>query len=322
MRADICNCPQAVHVHGSRTTYVVHRCRCDACREDNRLQAARRTRAKLYGRYNGFVDGDQVRAHLRQLMGDGMGWKQIARTSGVAPSTACQILYGKFRDQPDHPEHRPPRRQVTRAVADKLLAVQAPALADGALVDATGSRRRIRALVARGWSLTRIADALDVTISNLHLHTDGQQSVTVATRRRVTHLYDRWWDQDPAEGGNRRIVAGAARARLHAARAGWAPPAMWDDDLIDDPNAPNPIGHPYCTETGCLDEVLARGLCQVHYDRRRLPVARRRARSVDPEDAAWLADAGESIETIARRLGSNVQTVQRTLQTTQPKEAA
>ena len=30
-----CDCPQSEHRHGTRISYVVHRCRCDDCREAN-----------------------------------------------------------------------------------------------------------------------------------------------------------------------------------------------------------------------------------------------------------------------------------------------
>lgn len=240
-RSDVCDCRRAAHQHGQRVTYVIHKCRCDSCREATTKAERDRNRAKLYGRYDKFVDGDTVRAHLRGLMAQGMGWKRICRTAGVACSTGYAILYGKHLDEPTHPEHRPPRIKVSRLVAEKLLAVTAPQLADGAKVDATGTRRRIQALVACGWSLTRIATRLGIDTANFHLHTD-REGVTEGTRKAVAALYDELWDQTPPTEGSSAVRRGITMAKRMAATKGWAPPLAWDDDEIDDPDCtPHPI---------------------------------------------------------------------------------
>ena len=44
-----CQCPRANHQHGTRTAYVVDRCRCDPCREAARIYEAQRRRTHLYG---------------------------------------------------------------------------------------------------------------------------------------------------------------------------------------------------------------------------------------------------------------------------------
>lgn len=226
MRHPDCDCPRAVHEHGSRTTYVVHRCRCAECTAANRVAARARSKAKAFGRYDKFVDGDQVRAHLRTLMAQGMGWKRIARAAGVACSTVYAILYGKHLDDPSHPEHRPPRKQVQRDVAERLLAVEL-GLAGGVRVDATGTNRRLQALVAIGWPCSELARRLGIRPNNFR---PEQDRVNKSTADAVLALYDELWDQ-PRSGGF------AERARRMARRRGWAPPMAWDDDLIDDPEA-------------------------------------------------------------------------------------
>ncbi|RRD03201.1 hypothetical protein EII34_14940 [Arachnia propionica] len=271
-----CRCPQAVHVHGTSTTYVVHRCRCDLCRAATTERAAKRRRAQAYGRYDRFVDGDQVRAHLRSLMAAGMGWKRIAAAAGVAPSTVYPILYGRNLDDPTHPQHRPPRTQVTREVAEKLLAV-APELAEGALVDATGTRRRIQALAAIGWTLAELGDRLGIRRSNMRLHKPDLRHVTEGTRRAVVALYDELWDQPPAGPSGDRM-------RAWAASLGWVPPMAWDDDRIDDPRA-----------------RAAGGLSSM---------GRRRA---DLDEAVRLLAQGESRSNVASRLGISLRTLQRHL---------
>ncbi|MDO5091804.1 MAG: hypothetical protein Q4D79_00020 [Propionibacteriaceae bacterium] len=272
-----CRCPQAVHVHGTSTTYVVHRCRCDRCRAANTERAAKRRRAQAYGRYGRFVDGDQVRAHLRDLMAAGMGWKTVAAAAGLSASTVHPILYGRNLDDPTHPQHRPPRKRVTREVAEKLLAVT-PALADGAQVDATGTRRRIQALVAIGWTLTELGRRLGIRRSNMRLHRPTLRHVTERTRRDVATLYEELWDKPPAGPSG-------DRARAWAASQGWVPPMAWDDDRIDDPIARAAGGRP--SRTGRI--------------------------VVDLDEVAYLLALGESRNGVASRLGISLRTLERHL---------
>ena len=60
--------------------------------------------------------------------------------------------------------------------------------------------------------------------------------VSPATATAVRALYRELWDQPPPEGTPAERQA-AARARNHARRQGWCPPAAWDDDEIDHPAA-------------------------------------------------------------------------------------
>lgn len=233
------------HAAGNRSCYVVHRCRCAECRAASTRYESERARRKVYedttpGVPSSFVSGDVVRAHLRTLMEAGMGWKRIAGAAGVKSSTVYPILYGKHLGQPDHPEHRPPRVRVTRAVADAILAVELD-LADGVPVDQTGTARRVQALVARGWSGSRIAGRLGVERSNFTAVMNGTHLVTVATREAVRALYDELWDVAPPEDNHRDRIA-ATRARRLAQRRGWVPPLAWDDETIDDPTARPDLG--------------------------------------------------------------------------------
>lgn len=274
-RHENCDCPKAIHRHGERTTYVVHKCRCDACREDNTESMRRLRRDKLYGRH-WLVDAEPVRQHLRWLSSQGMGWKPAARAAGVATSTAHSILYGKLLTQPGHPEHRPPRKKVSKAVADRILAVQ-PTLQDGAIVNPVGTRRRIQALVARGWSLSQLAKRLGVAPTNFSrsIYSSG---VLEGTRKAVAALYEQLWDQEPPTGTRWEKIA-ATKARRYAAERGWLPPMAWDDDTIDDPT----------TQPTTSDDDP----------------------TVDPADELrWLLDQYENPQHAAERLGITRNTLQ------------
>ncbi len=235
-----CQCKQANHQHGTRTAYTVDRCRCRACRDANTAAERERERQQLYGRYDRLVDAGQARAHLQELGASGMGWKRVAKIAGVATGTVYPILYGKYAENPSHPEHRPPRKRITREVHDKIMAVELK-LADGALVDQTGTARRLRALVAIGWSQSRLAVRLGWLPTSAGPVFHGTHRVTVATARAVQGLYAELWDQTPT-AATRFERRGITMAKRYAAAHGWAPPAAWDDDQIDNPAATPFVG--------------------------------------------------------------------------------
>lgn len=96
--------------------------------------------------------------------------------------------------------------------------------------DATGTVRRVRALVAVGWRLSDISAAIGVTAPSLSRLVNGKQrSVSVRVARAVRGLYDRAaWE--------RRRGDGSDRARAWAASNGWRS-AMWWDDIDNDQEA-------------------------------------------------------------------------------------
>lgn len=221
--------------HGTYSGYVVDKCRCTDCREANRVAAANRRRLQLYGRWDRLVDAQPVRDHLAALSAAGMGWKRVGAAAGVANGTIYPILYGKHLDDPTHPDHRPPRRRVTKEVAEKLLAVELD-IADRALQPALGTARRIRALNRVGWSNLAIARHAGIDPQRLYNLTDTGQ-VTAETVRIIRATYDDLWNTPPTSpaGVVRRVIN-------HATRQGWPPPMAWDDDLIDNPDHTPDLG--------------------------------------------------------------------------------
>jgi hypothetical protein len=98
---------------------------------------------------------------------------------------------------------------------------------------AIGTTRRIRALVAIGYTQAQIARELgahESWISRLVDEYDHQ--VNAATVRRVSELYDIL-----------SMTPGTSDlARAQAKAKGWAPPLAWDEEAIDDPDATSSIG--------------------------------------------------------------------------------
>ncbi|WP_067487397.1 hypothetical protein [Actinomadura hibisca] len=212
--------------HGTLTGYKIRLCKCDACTAANTRYVNRRTRLIAYGQWQPYVPADPVRTHVHELMEAGLGWKRIAALSGVSTGGVSRLLYG------DGLRGRPPSRKLRPGTAAALLAVRADmdTLADGALVDATGTRRRIQALAALGWSLSRQARRLDRVVAN-YARILTYQQVTAATARQVRALYAEWSMVVPTPCGR----DGVRRSRNDAARKGWLPPLAWDEDLIDLP---------------------------------------------------------------------------------------
>jgi hypothetical protein len=217
--------------HGTYAGYKIHHCRCESCRKASSAYTANRKRQIAYGRWEPYVDAEPVREHLKRLSESGIGWKRAAHLAGLATSTVDKLLYGA-------PERgMGPSKRVRRATAEKILAVKADLehLGGKAVVDATGTRRRLQALVASGWSQSKLGLAMGMSPQNFSAMFKRDR-VHADTAREIRALYDRLWNTAPPEEEWRDKIA-ANRSRNYAAARGWARPMAWDDDTIDDPNA-------------------------------------------------------------------------------------
>lgn len=95
------------------------------------------------------------------------------------------------------------------------------------LVPGIGSRRRLQALNALGWTLKQLAAELGWSIQATQAVTTGVHPlVRASTRDAIAALYDRLG----ATRGPSEV------ARTKALRRGYMPPQAWDDD-IDNPAA-------------------------------------------------------------------------------------
>lgn len=249
--------------HGTRAAYV-RGCRCLPCRAANAAYAAHRQRMTAYGRpATDMVDAEPVRAHVHRLMAAGMGRRTIMAKSQTSSGQMSKLL--------GHGKH-PGTRRMHADTARRLLDVRLE-LAPSTPVDATGTLRRLRALVAVGWPQSELAWRLgwrDGNFSSLIL--GRRPHVLQRTADEVRALYDELWDvAPPAES--------AGRARRRAAAAGWTGPLSWDDETIDDPAA-------------------------------RPDVGRRAADVLDLDEVDHLAEAGASLEEIGRRLGRRPESIE------------
>lgn len=169
-----------------------------------------------------YVDNTATVEHVRALRAAGVGLPRIAELSGLTRMTVDHIADTRIH--------------VMQHVEAAILSVPIPTspidpvLADGAQVDSTGSRRRLQALNAIGWSRPYIVTALglgDPAMMPLNKIYAGKTKVTASRARGIAALY-RSLEAQPGP---------CERSRRHAARNGWLPPMVWDESTIDDPDA-------------------------------------------------------------------------------------
>lgn len=226
-----CTHPQADHQHGTYACYTLDKCRCEPCSVAVTEYERNRTRQHAYGRWDNLVDAEPARRHVRALMEQGMGWKRIGEKADVGGSSLSSLLFGRPRTDGSK---RPPAQRIRKDIAERLLAVELD-LADGARVDATGTRRRLQALVAMGYSIASLGRELGIW--NIHALVAGSRTNTMTLKANadaVKALYDRL-SMTPNNPTEWRASIAASRARSTAKAHGWPPPLEWDDDFIDDP---------------------------------------------------------------------------------------
>ncbi|MGH3446021.1 MAG: hypothetical protein ACRDP4_00205 [Nocardioidaceae bacterium] len=227
---------EAEHVHGTYSAYTLDRCRCRPCAAAKTAYETNRRRQQAYGRWNGLIDAAPAREHVRVLMAQGMGLKRIVAVSTVPQGQLWKLLDGKRRGDGT----RVPSRRIRPETADRILAVELD-LADGARVDSTGATRRVRALVALGWSQSKIAAELGIQRSNFTIASGRRETLTVAHDKACRDLYDRWSMRLPPQDAQRDRAA-SSMARRYAKARGWLPPLAWDDERIDDPEYTPDVG--------------------------------------------------------------------------------
>lgn len=102
-----------------------------------------------------------------------------------------------------------------------------------AMVDSTGTARKLQALHAAGWSFADLAERIGRTKRwPSMLARQESPTVTAATFR----IVDRLWRQLRDEPGT------SVRARSWARKYGWHGPDAWSDESVEDPFA-EPFGH-------------------------------------------------------------------------------
>lgn len=214
--------------HGTPSGYRSRGCRCEPCTTAHNNRQAYWYRLKGYDTWTPFVDTEPTRQHISMLREYGIGVLRVAELAGVNRSVIQKIVYSH--------QGRPPQRRVREHIARKILAVQPTFdhLADHAVIPGSGTTRRAQALVRVGWPAAELALRLQVSRRRVDQLLAADR-VTVKSARIIKALYEELWDQDPVDHGVSQ--ESKARAISRGEANAWPPPAAWDDDEIDDPNA-------------------------------------------------------------------------------------
>lgn len=290
-----CRHPRAQHQHGTRAAYVRDQCRCRGCTIANTAASNQMHRERAFGRWTPYVDAAQARQHIQVLRDVGIGVDQIAKLAGLSSSHLRGLIYPSSRG-------KPPFQKVRRETAERILAVPAEdtSRAANSHVDATGTRRRLQALVAVGWAQAWLAHELHRSPANLR-RSMTSESVTARTAQLVNDMYERLWDAAPPDQVPAQRRASDA-ARTFAADHGWLPPLAWDD--IDQDDDPDPLPSDPINEDDLLDEIaIERAMSG---DR-----AVRLTHAEQIEVVLRMSERGRSIRTIADTLSTSTRTVSR-----------
>lgn len=251
MSTPLMDAPPVRHAphHNNLACLKQYDCRRPECHARWRAYMNNRTRLLAYGTWQPYIDAEPVRQHVHMLRTYSIGIPRVRELSGVSNGAMSKLVYGTGG--------RPPSRRVRPLTADRITAVR-PSLdlaLPTALVDGTGTRRRLRALVAVGWPQLELGRRLSMDKKSVNEQVNAVKlTAYAATARAVRDLYDGLWDIDPAaEGVEARWVS---EARARAAKRRWAPPAAWDDEYIDSPAAVPDLGEKVSAYVALSEDAL------------------------------------------------------------------
>jgi hypothetical protein len=286
------------HRHGTRTAYVKDGCRCTACRAANNDASRTAYRERALGRWQPLVDATPTRTHIEALRQAGIGVDQIARLAGISASHVRELV--------PHPRsHRPPTPRIRPETARRILAISVTGAnrAPRTHLDATGTRRRLQALIAVGWTQAQLAAELGRSTTNLR-RSMTSPSVTAHTAARVTDLYQRLWNRPPPHSTNADLAA-IETARALAAAQGWPPPLAWDNiDTDPEPHRPQP--NVAASDESDIDEIaIERAVAGDGIRLAHLTLAEQ------DEVVRRLTERGRSIRDIAEQFGTTKRTISR-----------
>lgn len=187
-----------------------------------------------------FVDPEPVQAHILTLEAAGMSASAIAALAECHEAAIVRIATGAG-------EFAVP---VHRETADRILLIPIELTAMPTLnqLPSRGSRRRIQALGAMGWSTTLLAREAGIPEHSLEAVL-STPLISVSKERAISGLFRKLWDQ-PAPEGTPDEQFHKICALSRAESEGWVTALAWDDIDQDDDPAPTPRH-----DAGLVDEV-------------------------------------------------------------------
>lgn len=161
--------------HGDRLRYLSG-CKCFHCRRANGDYERKRQLARRSGDWNGIVSAARARAHLQKLSRLGVGRRAVSDVTDISDSVLHEIRKGR-------------RRNIRARTERKILAVGVDHKADGATVSARATWRKLRALLAEGFTAAELARRMGYRHRALQFN---RSRVTVRNEQRVRALYSRF----------------------------------------------------------------------------------------------------------------------------------
>lgn len=168
-----------------------------------------------------YVPAEPIRKHVKELREFGIGHRQLAKLAKVSPVVILTLMNGHSTT---------PGRMTTRityGAAQRLLKIRPEHrhLADGAMINARGSQRRIQALCVQGYSLRWQATMIGTQYPNYHRILLNKQ-ITKQMADRVDELYQRYkftpHETDRPHGKKAiGITKGMAKKKKWVAAAAW-----------------------------------------------------------------------------------------------------
>lgn len=161
------------------------------------------------------VHPDKALAKIEELLRTGVTILAIAEAAGLSATVLHRIRSGKVD-------------LIERDTQKKILNAKP---GPGKHINITGTRRRLQAMAALGYSLTDVADATGVKPALItNIRTGRSVSTAPETAEAVKEFYEIIKDTPAAETPMSR------RAIAFAERYGWVPSSAWEGLDIDNPN--------------------------------------------------------------------------------------
>jgi hypothetical protein len=274
---------------------VRDQCRCPSCTAANTAVSNRLHRERAYGRWKPYIDASPSRAHIASLRAAGIGVDQIAKLTRLSPSHLRGLIYPSSNG-------KPPLRKIRHETAERILAVPVDdsSRAANSRVDATGTRRRLQALVAIGWAQEWLADELGRSRPTSAAAWPVAQSLLglVNSSRRCTRGFG-----TPSHHTYSPLSAEQALRLEHTRQSTTGFHRFAWDDIDADPD-PGPTACVFSSRNDGFDEIaIERAMSG--------DVEVRLTHAEQVEVVRRLSDRGRSIPTIAAILSTSTRTVSR-----------
>lgn len=158
-------------------------CRCDGCREENRIYHHKRTRKNLMIELgedvSNFVDAEPVRRKVRHLISQGYTKREICRLSGVSRTTMHHIMIS-------HPRTGKPVTKCKRETKDAICSIKGNRhLKSGTLIDSEVISGHVREW-AEWLTPLEIAEAIGVDRETVYRIRRGQSRLSAKTAYKFT----------------------------------------------------------------------------------------------------------------------------------------